>query len=148
MGDKTNDSALTGTPGSIEPTCEWINQEDYWQTQCGDDHCFIADGPKENRYLFCPYCGARIVVSNEKDQWQERRRIMKKPKYKNKQYRGKAKVGTFMKRKPSPARPESAGWGELHEATTDLMKSFTATGPKFDRVRRALKVKPNDLESV
>ena len=28
---------------------------------------------------------------------------------------------------------------ELYEATKDLMESFTATGPKFDRVRKALK---------
>jgi hypothetical protein len=37
-----------------------------------------------------------------------------------------------------------AAWVELHEATKDLMASFTATGPKFDRVRDALKVKPKD----
>ena len=38
----------------------------------------------------------------------------------------------------------SDGWIELYEATADLMDSFTATGPKFDRVRNALKSNPND----
>ena len=41
----------------------------------------------------------------------------------------------------APSRPsESSGWAELHAAVTDLMSSFTATGPKFERVRDALRM--------
>ena len=33
--------------------CEWApDDEGNWDTQCGDKHGFIADGPKENTYHF------------------------------------------------------------------------------------------------
>jgi len=36
--------------------------EGIWETDCGNAHEFFADGPAENMYRFCPYCGRRIVV--------------------------------------------------------------------------------------
>lgn len=35
---------------------------DYWDTSCKNAHCFSADGPKENYYKYCPYCGKKIKV--------------------------------------------------------------------------------------
>jgi hypothetical protein len=39
--------------------CEWEEEADgeYWETSCNEAHCFITDGPKENNYQYCPYCG-------------------------------------------------------------------------------------------
>lgn len=43
--------------------CEWkYNEtEDIWESSCGHLLIFMADGPKENEYAFCPYCGRRIA---------------------------------------------------------------------------------------
>ena len=47
--------------------CEWKSlpaeeddRLDGWKSECGQVHVFIADGPKENHYTFCPYCGGVI----------------------------------------------------------------------------------------
>lgn len=45
-------------------TCKWqLEDEDQglWSTKCGNDHVFISGGPLENQYLYCPYCGDRLV---------------------------------------------------------------------------------------
>ncbi len=44
------------------PVCRWSydDWDDAWQTECGDRHVFFADGPIENGYRFCPYCGREI----------------------------------------------------------------------------------------
>lgn len=39
----------------------WING-DSWDTSCAEKHLFSADGPKENGYKYCPYCGRPLVV--------------------------------------------------------------------------------------
>jgi hypothetical protein len=28
---------------------------------CNNDFCFDADGPKENHYAYCAFCGAKII---------------------------------------------------------------------------------------
>lgn len=46
-------------------TCKWTwNMHDYWETECGEAYCFLADGPIENHYRFCPGCGASIKCRN------------------------------------------------------------------------------------
>ena len=44
--------------------CRWVYDadSDSWDTDCGQKHCFIADGPHENGYRFCPYCGTQLKV--------------------------------------------------------------------------------------
>ena len=44
--------------------CEWFEDDpDYgvWQTACGNAFCFEADGPAENEFKFCPYCGGTLT---------------------------------------------------------------------------------------
>jgi hypothetical protein len=51
---------MARTKGSKDRPCVWVHtddDEDAWDTCCGNKHCFIVDGPKENDYGFCPYCG-------------------------------------------------------------------------------------------
>lgn len=49
-----------------ERTCEWVNNDDFWSTSCGQDFCFIDQGPKENGFKGCPYCRGKIEVVKEK----------------------------------------------------------------------------------
>ena len=44
--------------------CEWKynGTEYYWESSCEHLHIFMSDGPKENEYDFCPYCGKKIKV--------------------------------------------------------------------------------------
>lgn len=48
------------------PQCEWIYIDDeyYWKTSCNHLHVFLSDGPKENEYKYCPYCGKKIKVGD------------------------------------------------------------------------------------
>lgn len=40
-------------------TNEW---HAYWRPSCGDRLFeFVADGPDENEFRFCPYCGKSII---------------------------------------------------------------------------------------
>lgn len=42
--------------------CEWTEDtEGTFVTSCGNYFQFTADGPKENKFQFCPYCGGKIV---------------------------------------------------------------------------------------
>lgn len=42
--------------------CEWKYDEwhNNWETGCGHAHVFIADGPRQNNYKYCPYCGGKL----------------------------------------------------------------------------------------
>jgi len=46
--------------------------EGIWETYCGNAHEFFADGPVENSYKYCPYCGRRIVIIESEDHDQEK----------------------------------------------------------------------------
>ena len=46
-------------------TCEWHLENDgvdVWETSCGKTFVFYEDGPKENGFKFCPYCGGQLEV--------------------------------------------------------------------------------------
>ena len=47
-----------------DDVCKWKynDTEYYWESSCEHLHIFMADGPKENEYSFCPYCGKKIKV--------------------------------------------------------------------------------------
>ena len=49
---------------SDDDVCEWkySDSEYYWESSCEHLHIFMSDGPKENEYDFCPYCGKNIKV--------------------------------------------------------------------------------------
>ena len=51
-------------PGSAK--CEWYleSHEDVWESGCGNTFFFNEDGPKENGFKFCPYCGGRLEVQS------------------------------------------------------------------------------------
>ena len=49
---KRDAEALKKTPTE----CTW-REDCGWQTSCGELFEFTADGPKENRFGFCPFCG-------------------------------------------------------------------------------------------
>lgn len=54
----------------MEKTCEWKpdgDVEDGWATACKNLFIFMADGPVQNGFEFCPYCGAALTVENEAD---------------------------------------------------------------------------------
>lgn len=39
-------------------SCYWSEDDDgIWQTSCGNAFVFTADGPIENGFKNCPYCG-------------------------------------------------------------------------------------------
>ena len=43
--------------------CSWHVEEDgcdIWRTGCGNAFVFNCDGPVENGFDFCPYCGGEI----------------------------------------------------------------------------------------
>ena len=50
--------------GASDDFCEWkYNDTEYcWESSCDHFHIFMSDGPKENEYGFCPYCGKKIKV--------------------------------------------------------------------------------------
>jgi hypothetical protein len=44
-------------------TCEWREEDDDggpWNTDCGQMFTFTDDGPKENGFKYCCYCGRRL----------------------------------------------------------------------------------------
>ena len=50
--------------GVSDDMCEWkySDSEYYWESSCEHLHIFMSDGPKENEYDFCPYCGKKIKI--------------------------------------------------------------------------------------
>lgn len=46
-----------------EKTCEWkYDDNGVYFTTCKNAFSFESDGPKENEFAFCPYCGNRLVA--------------------------------------------------------------------------------------
>ncbi len=43
--------------------CQWKFDQDYfkWDTDCGNAHQFMDEGPKANHYKYCPYCGRKVM---------------------------------------------------------------------------------------
>lgn len=49
------------------PECEWTDNEDGpWDTSCDNMFEFTTDGPKENGFVYCPYCGRILKVCDAK----------------------------------------------------------------------------------
>ena len=49
------------TPNGPE-SCEWLycEEEDAWDTGCGNKFQVFEGAPRENGMVYCPYCGKRI----------------------------------------------------------------------------------------
>jgi len=47
----------------IDRTCTWRYDlvEDAWHTDCRQAFQFVADGPEENEFVYCPFCSAEIA---------------------------------------------------------------------------------------
>ncbi len=48
--------------------CYWIEDhgldgDTLWQTTCANAFQFTADGPDENNFKFCPYCGGKLKIT-------------------------------------------------------------------------------------
>lgn len=44
-------------------TCKWrLLESGYWKTACGLLEYFEYGGPRENAYVFCPFCGKEIDI--------------------------------------------------------------------------------------
>lgn len=47
-------------------TCKWVVDENgMFDTGCRNKFEFISDGPKENHFTYCPYCGGKLKVATE-----------------------------------------------------------------------------------
>jgi len=50
--------------------CSWVrddsNDGDIWYTLCDRAFVFNADGPFENSFKFCPYCGRELRIDRPK----------------------------------------------------------------------------------
>jgi hypothetical protein len=44
--------------------CQWKQDHDNgsWDTSCDNKFEFTNDGPKENEFSFCPYCGGELQI--------------------------------------------------------------------------------------
>lgn len=47
--------------GNDDGKCFWSLQDDVhrsvWSTECGNVFEFMSEGPRENDFHYCPYCG-------------------------------------------------------------------------------------------
>ena len=44
-------------------SCVWsqaYDESDAYESTCGESMWFMGDGPKENNFKYCPFCGAEI----------------------------------------------------------------------------------------
>jgi len=39
---------------------EW--EESEWRTSCGHMFTFIEDGPEDNEFKYCCYCGGELII--------------------------------------------------------------------------------------
>ena len=72
VGTGDIDIMPTIDPESLRPTAHWENEEDFngdpvvWFCSACKERFLLYDGtPEENDYKYCPYCGARMVNTNE-----------------------------------------------------------------------------------
>lgn len=51
-----------GKSESTDLECRWGDDDDegIWNAECGELFQFYADGPIENGFKFCPYCGKEL----------------------------------------------------------------------------------------
>lgn len=42
--------------------CTWSEDyiDDYWYSDCNNQYVFTDGGPKDNGFIYCPYCGRKL----------------------------------------------------------------------------------------
>ena len=45
--------------------CTWSLSSDNYDTQCGNSFVFTSGDPSDNDFLFCPYCGKKLISGQE-----------------------------------------------------------------------------------
>lgn len=51
-----------------DQTCVWVDQDSHWyESACNNAFVFNDDGPTENGFKFCPYCGLPLVEQRSED---------------------------------------------------------------------------------
>jgi hypothetical protein len=50
--------------------CYWKIEDDHWYnsyyiSSCGDKFIFNEEGPFENNFKYCPFCGRKIKIKEE-----------------------------------------------------------------------------------
>jgi hypothetical protein len=61
VSHEASPTARRGTMPFGDETCTWQEDENNaWETSCGNIFEFFNDGPKQNKFKFCPYCGRPI----------------------------------------------------------------------------------------
>lgn len=56
-------SEITKLRAEAERACTWTEDEDGpWITGCGHAFEFNTDGPKENGFQHCCYCGGKLII--------------------------------------------------------------------------------------
>ena len=57
-----NRKADGGIRGYKDKVCLWTEQEEgQWETTCDNTFEFFAEGPTENGFTSCPYCGGILI---------------------------------------------------------------------------------------
>ena len=85
--ERTMPTAYNGPPhcstcGAAKNVCTWTeNEEGLHETTCGNAFQFYVDGPTENGFSFCPYCGREMkdqpyVYETDEDEERERERAV------------------------------------------------------------------------
>lgn len=55
-----------GGRGGMSERCRWASDEDgTWFSGCGEAFVFESQGPRENGFRFCPYCGGTVELGAE-----------------------------------------------------------------------------------
>jgi hypothetical protein len=73
MDEKGPKEKLENHP--IKSACTWAPQDsggsNIWETECGEGFIFEDGSPKENGFLFCPYCGLELCeIEEENNQYE------------------------------------------------------------------------------
>lgn len=51
-----------------EQPCTWTQDFDgCWDTSCGEKHVLETGGPKENKMIYCCYCGKELVEASSSE---------------------------------------------------------------------------------
>ena len=51
-------------------TCKWTydDSNDSWDTECDEKFWFTTEGPIDNGFKYCPYCGKILIeLDNEQE---------------------------------------------------------------------------------
>lgn len=63
-----NECGMIEVPPELAHSCTWEPDDDgIWNTTCKKQFVFNDDGPHENGFKFCPYCGKPLEAVHAPD---------------------------------------------------------------------------------